>query len=161
RDDLTVVNLECPASHIGSRVPKEFNFECDPAALPAAKAAGIEVANQGNNHAWDYGPEALLDSRRNIEQAGIASVGSGRDPAEAEAPAIFVRKGWRIAVVGIDEVLDPDPAEAAAPGPPGTACGHDLDCTVREIHRAAARSDRVLAGIQWAVELDTQPDRYQ
>src|SRR5439155_25525729 len=84
RDDLTVVNLECPASHIGSRVPKEFNFECDPAALPAAKAAGIEVANQGNNHAWDYGPDALLDSRRNILAAGIASVGSGKDPAQAE-----------------------------------------------------------------------------
>jgi poly-gamma-glutamate synthesis protein (capsule biosynthesis protein) len=161
RDDLTVINLECPASHIGMRVPKEFNFECDPAALPATKAAGVDVANQGNNHAWDYGPDALLDSRRNIESAGLASVGSGKDPAQAEQPAFFDVKGWRIAVVGIDEVLDPDPAEVAAPGHPGTACGHDVACMVAEIRGAASKADLVIVAIHWGVELDTQPEGYQ
>ena len=161
RDDLTVVNLECPASRIGTRVPKEFDFECDPAALPAAEAAGIDVANQANNHAWDYGPDALLDSRRNIEQAGLAPVGSGRDPAQAEHPTFFTIKGWRIAVVGIDEVLDPDPEEVAGPGHPGTACGHDVGCMLGEIRRAAARSDLVVVAVHWGVELDTQPESYQ
>jgi len=161
RDDLTVINMECPVSRAGSIVPKEFNFQCDPAALPAAKAAGVDAANQGNNHAYDYGPEALLDSRHNIEAAGIAAVGSGRDPEQAEQAAFFDVKGWRIAVVGIDEVLDPDPDEAAAPGHPGTACGHDVGCMVDEIRRAAARSDLVIVAVHWGVELDTQPESYQ
>ena len=36
RDDLTVVNVECPVSNLGTKVPgKEFSFRGDPAALPA------------------------------------------------------------------------------------------------------------------------------
>ena len=33
-DDLSVVNLECPASKVGSPLPKEFAFRCDPGASP-------------------------------------------------------------------------------------------------------------------------------
>ena len=67
-DDLTVVNLECPVSDRGTIVPKEFNFRCDPAALPAAQAAGVDVANLANNHSGDFGPDALLDSVRTAAQ---------------------------------------------------------------------------------------------
>lgn len=161
RDDLTIVNMECPVSSIGSAVPKEFNFECDPAALPAAKAAGVDVANMANNHAYDYGPEALVDTRRNLANAGLHPVGGGVDPAQAEQAQLFDIKGWRVAVVGIDEVVDPYPEEVAAPGHPGTACGHDVDCMVAQIKRADAQADLVLVVIHWGVELDTQPESYQ
>jgi poly-gamma-glutamate synthesis protein (capsule biosynthesis protein) len=158
RDDLTVVNLECPAATGGSIWPgKQFNFRCDPAALPAMKDAGVEVAHQGNNHAYDYGPEALLESRRNIRRAGMASTGTGKDPDQATQPARFVIKGWRIAVVGFDQVLDPQPEEQAQAGHPGTACGHDVDCMVEAIRRAAATADLVIVVIHWGVELDTAP----
>src|SRR6266545_24983 len=53
RDDLTVVNLECAISNLGTAVPKTFNFRCDPGALPSMRQAGVEVANQANNHAYD------------------------------------------------------------------------------------------------------------
>jgi poly-gamma-glutamate synthesis protein (capsule biosynthesis protein) len=161
RDDLTVINLECAVSNLGSPVPKEFNFSCDPAALPAARAAGVEVANLGNNHAYDYGPEAIVDSRRNLVRAGIAPVGAGGSPAEATKPAVFRIKGWRIAVVGIDEVVDPYPEAIAAPGHPGTACGHDVGCMVRAIRAADRKADLVIVVIHWGVELDTQPRDYQ
>src|SRR5712691_622093 len=36
RDDLTVVNLECPATDVVDPVSKAFTFRCDPRALPAA-----------------------------------------------------------------------------------------------------------------------------
>jgi poly-gamma-glutamate synthesis protein (capsule biosynthesis protein) len=157
RDDLTVVNLECAVSNVGSAVPKEFNFRGDPDALPYLKRGGVDVANMANNHSYDYGPDALVDTRANIESAGIAAVGAGADPAQAESPAILHVKGWTIAVVGIDKVLDPEPEEAAAPGHPGTACGHDVACMVREVGRAAAVSDLTIVDIHWGVELDTQP----
>ena len=161
-DDLTVVNLECPASNAGSKWPgKQFNFRCDPAALPAMRSAGVDVALQGNNHAYDYGSDALLDSRRQIRRAGIAPVGSGKDPDEATRPATFEVGGWRIAVVGIGQVLDPEPEEQARPGHPGTACGHDVDCMVEAIRAAKANADLVVVAIHWGVELDTQPESYQ
>ena len=161
RDDLTMINLECAVSNLGSPVPKEFNFSCDPNALPAARAAGVEVANLGNNHSYDYGPDAVVDSRRNLVRAGIAPVGAGKDPAEATKPALFTIKGWRIAVVGIDEVVDPYPDAVAAPGHPGTACGHDVGCILRAIHAADRKADLVIVVIHWGVELDTQPRDYQ
>lgn len=161
RDDLTVVNVECPVSDIGTKVPgKEFNFRCDPDALPAMKAAGVEVGNMANNHAYDYGPEALVDTRRNLRRAGIAPVGAGRDARQANAPAIFREKGWTIAVVGLDEVTDPD-YEVATATKPGTADGHDFQAMLAAVRAARARADLVVVAIHWGVELDTEPRAYQ
>jgi poly-gamma-glutamate synthesis protein (capsule biosynthesis protein) len=160
QDDLTVVNLECAVSKLGSAVPKEFNFRGDPAALPVMRKAGVEVANMGNNHSYDYGPEALLDTRKNILDAGLEPVGAGKDPEEALAPAMFERNGWRIAVVGLDEVVDP-PDAVAAKGHPGTAAGHDFRAMVDAVEAAAADADLVVVDIHWGVELDTVPRSYQ
>jgi capsule synthesis protein PGA_cap len=157
RDDLTVVNLECAVSNLGTPVPKTFNFRGDPAALSAMRKAGVEVANLGNNHSYDFGPAALLDSRKNLIQADIAPVGAGKDPEQALAPATFDIKGWRIAVVGLDKVVDPYPEAVAAPGHPGTAAGHNLDAMVRAVKAASATADLTVVIVHWGVELDTQP----
>jgi len=160
RDDLTVVNVECPVSNVGSQLAKQFSFHGDPAALPAMRKAGVEVGNLANNHAYDRGPDALIDTRRNLLKAGIQPVGAGRNAKEAEAPAILKLNGWTVAVVGIDEVIDPD-YEVATSTKPGTAAGHDFSAALREVRAAAARSDLVVVDIHWGVELDTQPRSYQ
>jgi poly-gamma-glutamate synthesis protein (capsule biosynthesis protein) len=157
RDDLTVVNLECPVSTRGAPVPKEFTFRCDPAALPAMRRAGVEVANLGNNHAYDYGPTALLDSIAHLRRAGIAPVGAGRDRESALAPAVFELGGWRVAVVGLDQVVDPYPEAVATETSPGTAAGHDTGLMLRAIRAAARVADIVVVTIHWGVELDTRP----
>jgi hypothetical protein len=157
RDDLTVINLECAVSNLGSAVPKQFNFRGDPAALPAMRKAGVEVANLGNNHAYDFGPQALVDTRRNLSENDIEAVGAGRNPKEALQAAVFEVKGWRVAVVGFDKVVDPYPDAVAAPGHPGTAAGHDLDAMVDAVKEAAGRAEIVVVAIHWGVELDTQP----
>jgi poly-gamma-glutamate synthesis protein (capsule biosynthesis protein) len=158
RDDLSLVNCECPVSNLGSKWPgKEFNFRGDPAGLPAMRAAGIDVANLGNNHAYDYGPEALLDTRKNLMAHDIAPVGAGRNENVAIQPTIFERQGWTIAVVGFDKVVDPWPTAVAGPGHPGTAAGHDEDAMVAAVQAAKKDADMVLVAIHWGVELDLQP----
>ena len=158
RDDLSLVNCECPVSNLGTRYPgKQFSFRGDPKALPAMKAAGVDVANLGNNHAYDYGPAALLDTRKNLLKHGIAPVGAGKDPAEANKAAMFDMKGWTIAVVGFDKVVDPDPQAVAAPGHPGTAGGHNYDAMVKTVKAAKKDADLLIVAIHWGVELDTQP----
>lgn len=64
RDDLTIINHECPSTDIVDPFPKKFVFRCDPAALVGAKRFGVDVANLANNHGFDQGPEALMDSMR-------------------------------------------------------------------------------------------------
>lgn len=160
RDDLTVINLECPATTVSAPVGKQFEFRCDPAALPAAEQAGVEVANQGNNHAFDHGPQGLLDSLKQIRRAGLAPVGAGSNQALALRAATFELNGWRVAVVGIDEVIDPE-YQVAGVDSPGTAAGHDFSLALQAIRDAAKRSDLVVAMIHWGVELDTRPRAYQ
>jgi poly-gamma-glutamate capsule biosynthesis protein CapA/YwtB (metallophosphatase superfamily) len=157
RDDLTVVNLECAISNLGSPVPKEFNFRCDPGAIPSMRKAGVEVANLGNNHGYDYGPSAIADSRKNLRQGGIAPVGAGKDQDQALQPAVFEINGWKVAVVGFDQVVDPYPEAIATENKPGTSAGHDVDLMVRSIRATAKDADIVIVTIHWGVELDTQP----
>ncbi len=156
RDDLTVINLECAVSTIGSPVPKEFTFRGDPASLPVMHDAGVEVADLGNNHSGDFGPAALLDTRANLEANDIAAVGAGRDDVEAHAPALFDVNGWTIAVLGFGGVV-PAPDWIAGPGHPGMADGDDVPSMVAAVKAADRVADLVFVAIHWGVELDLTP----
>jgi poly-gamma-glutamate capsule biosynthesis protein CapA/YwtB (metallophosphatase superfamily) len=160
RDDLTMVNLECPATGIVDPEPKAFTFRCDPQALPAARRAGIDVVSQANNHAYDQGPAGLVDSLDTIRAAGLTSVGAGANESEALRAARFDIHGWTVAVVGIDQVLDP-PDQVAGPNKPGTAAGHDFRLAIRAVRDGAANSDLVFVMIHWGVEIEARPRPYQ
>jgi hypothetical protein len=159
-DDLTVVNLECPATDVVDPQPKAFAIRCDPQALPAARLAGVDVANQANNHAYDDGPSGLVDSLTSIRAAGLVAVGAGTDQSEALRAASLQIGGWTVAVLGIDEVLDPVD-EVAGPDKPGTAAGHDFALALQAVREAALSSDLVVVMIHWGVELDARPRQYQ
>jgi poly-gamma-glutamate capsule biosynthesis protein CapA/YwtB (metallophosphatase superfamily) len=156
RDDLTVINLECAVSRLGSPVDKEFTFRADPESLPATRNAGVEVANLGNNHSGDYGPEALLDSRRNLLRHDILPVGVGRDEDQAHEPAIYEVNGWTVAVLGFGGVV-PTPDWIAGPNHPGMADGDDISSMVEAVNAADEVADLVIVAIHWGVELDTKP----
>ncbi|MDP8956090.1 MAG: CapA family protein [Actinomycetota bacterium] len=156
-DDLTIVNLECPVSDRGEELDKEFTFRGDPDALPAMKDAGVEVANLGNNHAYDYGPTAFLDTIDHLEENDIAVVGGGEDDDAAKKAAVFDIKGWKVAVVGIGNVVEPAPEAVAAPGHPGVACDDDIDCMVDAVERADKAADIVFVTVHWGVELQPEP----
>lgn len=160
RDDLTVINLECPVTDLVDPESKQFVFRCDPAALPVAREYGVQVTNLSNNHAYDHGPEGLLDSLKRIRAAGLAPVGAGVDQDAALKPALFDINGWNVAVLGFDEVLDPV-YEVAGPDKPGTAAGHDFSLMLRAVRAAAKRAEIVVVTIHWGIELDTQPRSYQ
>lgn len=155
-DDLTIVNLECAASRIGRRLQKQFTFNCDVEALPVMRAAGVEVANLGNNHSRDWGEAAMLDTIENVEAAGIAAVGVGATAADAHRPAIFDVKGWRIAVLGFGGVV-PSRAWIATEDHPGMADGDNIETMVAAVEAAAREADLVFVSIHWGVEGDTRP----
>lgn len=161
RDDLTIVNLECAVSNLGSIVPKKFNFRGDPDALPAMRKAGVDVANMGNNHAYDYGPIALLDERRSLIRNRIAPVGAGKDERQATKAALFDLKGWKVAVVGIGNVVEPEPAAVAGPDHPGVACNDSIACMTNAVKRADRVADIVIVVIHWGVELHPEPNAFQ
>jgi poly-gamma-glutamate synthesis protein (capsule biosynthesis protein) len=157
--DVAFGNLECAVSTRGRAVPKAFNFRGRPEWLKTvATYAGMDVLNQANNHAGDYGQLAQLDTLAYIRRFGMTSVGAGRNLAEARRPRVVERFGLKIAFVGFSDI---QPASfAAGPNSPGTAFASDAAIRAG-VSRAAKLAPIVIATFHWGVERSTNPDGRQ
>jgi len=155
-DDLTIINLECTASLLGQPLDKAFTFRCDPRSLPVARQFGVDVANLANNHTHDFGTDAMLDGRANVNRAGIRAVGVGEDLATATAPSVVTAGDWRIAVLGMGGVV-PSAGWLATDDRPGMASGDDIEQMTAAVRAAAEVADFVAVSIHWGWELETEP----
>jgi poly-gamma-glutamate capsule biosynthesis protein CapA/YwtB (metallophosphatase superfamily) len=103
--DLLVANLECVISSLGEPQPKAYRFRAPPEAIDALASAGVDVVSVANNHALDYGFDALADMTKQLQERDILMVGAGKNAAAAHAPVIIERKGLRIAFLAYVDVL--------------------------------------------------------
>ena len=157
--DVAFGNLECAISLRGAPVPKQFNFRGRPSALRAmARYAGFDVLNLANNHAGDYGTQALLDTVRLTRRYGMRAVGAGGSLASAAEPRTVNRLGLKIAFVGFSNIL---PASFyAGPTKAGTQPATP-DLIAAGVRRARRRADVVVATFHWGVERATSEDARQ
>jgi poly-gamma-glutamate capsule biosynthesis protein CapA/YwtB (metallophosphatase superfamily) len=159
--DLAVVNLECCVSDRGRRwdAPgKPFFFRAPPKAVELLALLGVGCVTLANNHALDYGPQALQDTLDHLAGAGIAAVGAGPDLDRARRPAVLDAAGLRVAVVGATD----HPADfAAGPARPGVAYA-DLAAGVpgwlpTAVRDAAAHAEVVLVSPHWGPNMTAAP----
>ena len=101
RSDLNMLNLEGAISSSGARVMKSYNFRFDPLTVPPLKAGGINAALLANNHAFDFGEAAFLDTLKHLEEHGIAVLGAGRNINAAAAPFVYKKDHFEVRVFGI------------------------------------------------------------
>lgn len=66
---------------------------------------GFDVVSVASNHAMDWGADAMLDTVALLRGQGIATVGAGRNLAEARTPAVLERNGVRVAFLAYCSVL--------------------------------------------------------
>ena len=157
--DVTLVNLECAMSTRGSPLDKEYTFRGDPSAVPAMAEAGVDVANLGNNHAADFGREALVDTLGHLRAAGIAAVGAGRNTDEAYRHVVVERSGLRIAFLGATRVL---PYHfGAGSDVPGVASAYEEARLISAVRAADGDADVTVVSIHWGVELAPEPNDVQ
>ncbi|KAA3641430.1 MAG: CapA family protein [Armatimonadetes bacterium] len=160
-DDLTVVNLECSPSALGSPWVKPWNFRCDPDALPSMAAAGVDIANLANNHGMDYGMEAMLDGRENLLAVGIQPVGVGANRSEAYAPVLVEINGWRVAVIGSGGVYPETGSWVATDDRPGMTSGDDTESIAAAIREAKEDADIVLVTAHWGKSYEQTPQPFE
>ena len=151
--DLFVLNLECCISERGERRRergKPFFFRAPPEATSVLRRLGVDCVTLANNHALDYGVDALLDTLAHLDAAGIAHVGAGVDLAAARAPVFLEADGFRLAVLGCAD----HPAQCAArPDAPGIAYGLDwVAHTLRDVD-----ADAVLVTPHWGPNMTPAP----
>jgi poly-gamma-glutamate synthesis protein (capsule biosynthesis protein) len=159
RADMTTGNLETSVSTRGVAAVKEFTFRGEPAALqPMARYAGFDVLTLANNHAVDYGRDALLDTVRYVRAAGMQTIGAGANDRAARRPAIVEAGGLRVAFLGYSDV-NPD-GFVATSTEPGTAPA-DAAAIAADVHAALRRADVAVCFFHWGTELHPDPDSRQ
>lgn len=79
----------------------------------------FDAVTMANNHSYDSGPEAMLDTRQLFMSRGVQVTGAGRNLEEARQAAIVERNGVRVAYLGYTSV-GPNGSEAG-PNKPGIA----------------------------------------
>jgi hypothetical protein len=157
--DAFVLNLECCISDRGAPWPdpaKPFFFRAPPVAVEILVQLGVDCVTLANNHALDFGADALFDTLDLLDVAGIAHVGAGPDVAAARAPAVVDAGGFTLGVVGVSD----HPEDfAAGPERPGIALA-DLrrgvpGWLVEEIRGLDA--DAVLVSPHWGPNMTPRP----
>ena len=157
--DLVVLNLECCISERGRpwKAPgKPFFFRAPPQAVELLALLGTDCVTLANNHALDYGVDALADTLEHLAAAGIAAVGAGPDLERARRPATLAAGGLRVTVIG---VTDHPPDFAAAPDRPGVAfadLGRRVPDWLLETVRAADAEVRLVTP-HWGPNMTSAP----
>jgi poly-gamma-glutamate capsule biosynthesis protein CapA/YwtB (metallophosphatase superfamily) len=164
--DIVVCNLECCISRRGwptSAIPRKgFFFRAPAAAVAALRALGVCAVSLANNHALDYGEEALADTVELLGQAGIATAGAGLGPEAARRGAIANVGDAR---VGLLAVTDHPREYTAQPGTWGVAFAdlrHEFpDWVGSELERLQHETDAVIAFPHWGPNMSTEPAPWQ
>ncbi|MBI2171018.1 MAG: CapA family protein [Chloroflexi bacterium] len=86
-------------------------MRADPAIIKELQWLGINIVACANNHAYDYGEGGVLKNIENLNAAGLAHAGSGRNLAEAREPAYMDTNAGRVALIAC---TDSGPAEGRA-----------------------------------------------
>jgi len=119
-------------------------------------ALGVDCVTLANNHALDYGVEALLDTFDHLATAGVAWVGAGSDQDAAREPAQLRLAGEGLTVIGVS---DHPSGFAAGPDQPGIAFADLARNGVPGWLRSAVGSAEapVIVTPHWGPNMTTEP----
>lgn len=159
--DIMMLNNEFAYSTRGTEESdKSYTFRADPSRVGILKEMGVDIVSLANNHALDFGPDALLDTFSTLDNAKIAYVGAGENMARAKAPIYLTVGDKTIAFVAASRVVFAMDwyATDTTPGMIGT---YDPSLFLESIKEAKQNSDFVVAYVHWGVERNNYPENYQ
>lgn len=147
--DLTVGNLECVVSLLGSPQPKQYTFEADPQGFSRLAAAGYSIMSVANNHSGDYGKTAFMDMLDHLPQHGVTPVGGGANLAAAHQPVIRTIRSTTLGFLAYCEIEPPSFAATA------TTPGHawlDPALMSADIRSLRPQVDFLIVFTHWGIE---------
>ena len=168
--DLALVNLECPFTDRGEKLPKNFNFRARPQLVKILESASVDVVSLANNHLMDYGSDGLHDTIATLDAAGIAWFGAGGREKIARRPLVMKRNGVRIGFLGYyfqapPDMLEPEAMYATHVRPGVAGCFEDLACMKKQVHedlrRLVKKVDAAIPYFHWGKEGSYEVRDYQ
>lgn len=165
--DVFMLNNEFTYSRRGKPLNgKDWTFRAKPERVQNLIKLGVDCVGLANNHAFDWGEDALLDTVATLDEAGIPHVGAGENLGEAKKPVYFDVKGRTFSVVAataVEKEWEPEYGltRAATADSAGVLRTTDPAETLDAIRTAKANSDFCFVFVHWGIEMQTEPDEEQ
>lgn len=158
--DIMMLNNEFAFSERGTRAPgKDYTFRSKPENVTILKDMGVDIVSLANNHALDFGRDALDDTFTVLEDAGIDYVGAGINSDRASKVIIYENQGKRIGCIATSRVIYQDSWVAGSKS--GMQSAYNLKSMLASIKNAKEQCDFLVVYIHWGVEYNDYPEQYQ
>ncbi len=158
--DLLFGNQEAPIGPkgTGKKFDKKYAFLTPPRHGKILSDGGFDVVSLANNHAMDYGAEALKTTTDFLKTQGIAHAGAGRNLAEARTPAIIEKNGVKYGVLAYSNTF---PKEFwASDSTAGNPFGYDHYLKT-DIKALREKVDYLFVSFHWGSERMDSTKQYQ
>lgn len=153
--DIMMLNNEFPYSDGGTPIEeKQFTFRARPSTVSYLNDLGVDIVSLANNHAYDFGETAFLDTMTTLEEAGITYVGAGRNLQEARRPVYYIINNMKIAIVSATQIerLDNPDTKGATDSSAGVFRCWNGDKLLETVREARENSDFVIVYLHWGTE---------
>lgn len=153
--DIFMANNEFCYSDRGAPIEgKKYAFRSKPSNVKILNDMGVDIVSLANNHAYDWGPDALSDTVDILNDAKVPFVGAGKNISEAMKPVYFKANGITISYVSatqIERLGNPDTKEATETSP-GVLRTLDPTKARQVIEEAKENSDFCIMYVHWGSE---------
>lgn len=161
--DVAAVNLETSVSTRGvTYKPKGFGFRSHPTSVQGLVNSGIDFVSLANNHAFDFGRLALIDTIDTLDASDIAHTGAGLTLNDAEKLTLIQRKNLTIGFLSYSSII-PNEQWIAQMDSPGIAAlkPEFVDRILNRIHEADLQCDLLIVTLHWGIEYSDQVEEWQ
>lgn len=156
--DIAFGNLETPVAPRTGKPGVPFQFNA-PEGLPKAlRESGFSVLSTANNHAFDQGDKGVLETLDRLKAEGIVTLGSGKDQAQAEQPAIIEKNGIKIAFLAFTDLFNVDLNRRAMEP---WVRPLNLEPAMAAIKAVRPQAEVVIVSLHWGNEYQHDPTQRQ
>lgn len=150
--DIMVANNEFTISNRGTPLDKLYTFRASPERLNIYKEMGVNLVSTANNHIYDYGEEAFLDTLKYLKEYDIPNVGAGTNIDEAKAAFYYIVNGYKIAFISSTRAEKNIKTPGATSNTGGTFRCYDNTLLKETIKEEKEKADYVVLLIHWGRE---------
>ena len=113
---------------------------------------GVNLVSTANNHIYDYGEEAFLDTLKHLKEYDIPNVGAGTNIDEAKPAFYYIVNGYKIAFISSTRAEKNIKTPGATSNTGGTFRCYDNTLLKETIKEEKEKADYVVLLIHWGRE---------
>ena len=148
--DVAICHMETPIAEDDQDISGYPVFSAPRRVADGIAAAGFDGCSTASNHSLDRGLPGIASTLAAFDAVGLKHAGTGRSEPEAEAPAVYVADGVRIANLSYAYGSNLGPLPGAAPWSMNLIDPGRVISDARAARRRGAAV--VVASLHWGVE---------